>query len=113
MTNRRFLALTEKRIAVVKKLRDTKGKEYANSDTDRLANFKDVAKELGISPQQVLMVYFKKHMRSLDSFLRHHRTFTTESVQSRISDAITYLLLLEALIEDCPNKPRKKRQNDA
>jgi hypothetical protein len=35
-------------IAKCRVMRDTKGKEYANTETDRLANFKDIANELGV-----------------------------------------------------------------
>lgn len=78
----------------------TKGKEYANSDVDRLANFKEVAKEIGITPKQVLLVYLKKHMRSIESYVKNDRTYSNEKIEGRIIDAILYLELLAALIAD-------------
>lgn len=76
----------------------TKGHEYANSD-DRLANFKEVAAEIGITPEQVLLVYLKKHMRSVDAYCKNGKVFS-EPIKGRIIDAILYLELLAALIED-------------
>jgi hypothetical protein len=44
-------------------MRDTKGKEYANKETDRLANFKEIANELGVitkgEVRRVLTAHFK------------------------------------------------------
>ena len=99
MTFLRFEELQSELHEKIRAMTSTKGREYANSTVDRLANFKDVADELGLTPEQVLLVYLKKHMRSIDSFCKNGETFS-ESIQSRIVDAILYLELLAGLIED-------------
>lgn len=81
----------------VEEMRTTKGKEYANSE-DRFANFKRLASELGMSPEQVLWVYLTKHLDAIRSYIRTQQTHSTEPIQGRIVDAITYLTLLAGII---------------
>ncbi len=92
-------------------MRATKGKEYANHDTDRLANFKEIALEVGISPQAVLLVYSKKHGRAIDSYCKRGKTYSEESIKSRITDRILYDFLLLGLIEDEENETRDSGRN--
>ena len=77
----------------------TKGKEYSGTQ-DRLANFKNLAIDLGLLPQQILWVYLKKHLDSICSYIREGKTFSTESIQGRIMDARNYLALLYAMIQE-------------
>jgi hypothetical protein len=73
----------------------TKGKEYAQGD-DRLDNFKRFAKEIGITPEQVLWVYLKKHLDSIAYYVKYGK-LESESLESRILDARVYLSLLLGL----------------
>jgi hypothetical protein len=48
MTHEEFNLIFDELIEKCRGMRNTKGKEYANNDSDRLANFKDIAQELGV-----------------------------------------------------------------
>lgn len=89
-------------------LTDTKGEEYANSgerrDTDQLANFKRLAAEMGITPEQVLNVYLTKHMDGIKSYIRTGKVLS-EPIEGRIDDAILYLILLKGLVIDSRADP--------
>lgn len=100
MTFEQFEKLTEEIFDQIRKMRDTKGKEYANSQIDRLANFKDTAAELGLRPEQVLLVYSEKHGRAIKNYCKHGKSFSTESIEGRILDRIVYDFLLIGLIRD-------------
>jgi hypothetical protein len=80
-------------------MRNTKGREYSH-EGDRLANFKRIASELDIDPLIVCWVYFKKHVDSIASYVKEKREGLSEPVRGRIVDAITYLGLLNGLIEE-------------
>jgi hypothetical protein len=75
----------------------TKGKEYTQGD--RLDNFKRLAQETGITPEQVLWIYLKKHLDSIAYYVRHGK-LESESLESRILDARVYLSLLLGLAKE-------------
>ena len=80
-------------------LTDSKGREYANSN-DQLANFKRLADSLGLSKEQIVMVYLTKHLDSICSFVKNPHQDLSEPIDGRIHDAILYLNLLKACIQD-------------
>lgn len=80
-------------------LTDSKGREYANS-CDQLANFKRLSAQLGLSKEQVVMVYLSKHLDSIHSYVRNPDQDLSEPIQGRIHDAILYLILLKACIDE-------------
>jgi hypothetical protein len=84
----------------IREVRQTKGREYA-TDEDTLADFKEVAEEVGNTPFQVWATYVKKHERAIDTFIREGFT-KSESIEGRIIDVIVYHILLLGLIEDVP-----------
>ena len=86
------------------RMKDTKGKEYANS-TDRFANFNRLAEQLNLSNIQVAWVYTAKHLDAISSYCRTERTFSEEGMRGRIVDAIVYLTLIAGMIE---GKEKKK-----
>ena len=90
----RYLLPTTERLV---DLTRTKGREYANSD-DQLANFKRLGKQLGLSPEKVIMVYMTKHLDSIHSYVRNPEQDLSEPIDGRIDDAILYLILLKASI---------------
>jgi len=104
MTFPEFDSLMDRYYQKMVEMRKTKGKEYANSDTDRLANFKDIAKEIGIAPEAVLLVYSKKHGRAIDNYCKTGTSHSEESIKGRITDRILYDFLLLGLIEDQENE---------
>ena len=80
-------------------LTDSKGREYANS-CDQLANFKRLSAQLGLTKEQVVMVYLAKHLDSIHSYVRNPDQDLSEPIQGRIHDAILYLVLLKACIDE-------------
>jgi len=82
----------------IRKIRETKGREYA-TDEDTLADFKEVAAECGTTPLQCWATYVKKHERAIDAYIREG-SVKSESINDRILDVIVYHILLLGLIED-------------
>ncbi len=93
---------------------NSKGNEYSGTE-DTHANFKRLSKKLDIPKEKVLMVYLTKHLDSIDSFIRSgcNTENLTEPIEGRIMDAIVYLSLLGAMIQDNDDlelwKNQKKR----
>ena len=92
----------------VEEVMDNKGKEYSGKE-DRLANFKRNGKNLGLAPEAIWGVYCGKHWDSLMSFLKDLNSgidikalegVLSEPIDGRIMDIITYLILLQGLIEE-------------
>lgn len=78
-------------------MRDTKGKEYANSES-RFANFDRLSIQLDLKSYQIGWVYLTKHLDSIASYCKNGEIYSTESIQGRIVDAITYLTLIGGMI---------------
>lgn len=94
-----------------------KGQEYA-SNNDRLSNFKENAKKLGLTPIQVWAVYAFKHMDSIETYIRRthqhailqDRTIPeamadidatlSEPIIGRFDDAINYMHLGIAILKE-------------
>src|SRR5882757_1783035 len=76
-----------------------KRSEYIESSPDVLANFYFIANEMNLSTYQVLYVYLRKHFSSIATFCRTNEA-NSEPIERRIADAINFLRLLYALIED-------------
>jgi len=73
--------------------------EYAMDERNGCANFERVASDLGLTREEVLWVYLRKHFDGITSWIRGHRS-QRESVSGRINDAIVYLVILRAMVED-------------
>lgn len=72
----------------------TKGQEYTGNSPDRLNNFREAGKDIGLGMEQVWYTYFNKHLRALQSYIKNDcKTQSNESIQGRIVDLINYLLL--------------------
>lgn len=84
------------------KIMGTKGMEYTrgNADTDRLANFYRLGKELDLDPKIILWVYLSKHIDSIACYIKKGQEYSEERIESRIHDARNYLALLNGLIEE-------------
>jgi hypothetical protein len=83
-------------------LLNTKGLAYAGAQ-DSLANFKRNAERLGLSPFQIWAVYFNKHIDSINNAIKINPCVPvdkTEGLRGRIVDSITYLTLLQCLLDD-------------
>jgi hypothetical protein len=99
MTFQEFDAVSDKIIEEVRKMRDTKGKEYAGTK-DRFDNFNRLAARTGVPREIVWQVYFTKHIDALESFLRTGEVSSNEPIEGRIVDCITYLLLLAGMLKE-------------
>lgn len=82
------------------KIMKSKGMSYSGVYIDdKLANFKRVASETGLTPLQVWNVYFLKHKDAISSYIRGEYN-DSESIEGRIQDGINYLFLLYGLIKE-------------
>lgn len=79
-------------------LREAGQKEYAGG-SNGLGNFERLALELSMSREKILWVYLKKHLDGIVSYMNGHKS-QRENVRGRINDAIVYLVLLRAMVED-------------
>lgn len=84
----------------VAKIRATKGREYA-TDEDTLADFKEVARNAGITPLQCWLTYVEKHQRAIATFVREGDV-KSEAIEDRVLDVIVYHHLLLGLITEMP-----------
>ena len=103
-----FNAYFDHMISQVAKTRDDGQKEYARTEDNVFANFDRVANALNISREKALMVYLLKHIDGINAYLEGHHS-QREEVAGRITDAITYLFLLWAMIDG--EKDLKKLHN--
>jgi len=79
---------------------DRKGADYSHGgQVDAGRNFKRVAEKLDISLYIVWSIYFWKHIDSIFGWLNGNG-LKAEGIDSRITDAINYLLILMSLLED-------------
>lgn len=117
----------ETRLEIIRQLQeaeigmiDTKGREYTGgaeigNERDTLANFKDVAKQTGMTPMQCWGVYFLKHISSITTFISspEREADMAEPIDGRIIDARTYLGLLMCLIEEARGTDTPKAAPEA
>jgi len=94
MTFKEYDLITRKFMDDTLKMGEGKGREYANS-SDRLDNFKRIAKQTGTTPEIVAMVYATKHWDSINWAIKNKNY---KDIDGRIADVINYLLLLRAII---------------
>lgn len=100
MTAEQFDRLTETLNRNRRAIVEAKRPEYTEGHVDVLSNFKVVAAEIGISPIQVWYTYFRKHIMSIAQFGKNPTLSMSEPITGRIADAMNYLELLNALIQD-------------
>jgi hypothetical protein len=100
VTKDKFQIMLNEVLDSMRALTASKGEEYARSD-DQFANFKRSAEEAGVTKFQIWLVFFNKHMDSIKYFVKHGELKSTETLLSRIDDAILYLILMRGMyIED-------------
>lgn len=90
--------LIDQTLGDIHDLNDSKGREYA-SEADGLANFKNRAEQMGITPLQVWGIFYGKHSDAIFSYLKRGEVLS-EPIEGRIDDAILYLVLLKALVRE-------------
>ena len=113
MTKQEFTEEVVKKIlAEIEGIWSTKGEAYAPDSTDRLSNFKEVGRQLGITPMQTWGVYFTKHRIAVESFIKRGCKDLPgdEPIEGRILDCIVYLFLLRGLVLE---QRQRHQLNDA
>ena len=95
-----FLKLLDELQIKEKDINITKGKEYADGDEDALLNFKRTARDVGITPLQVLAVFMHKHFDSIMRYTKMGYSESEEPIAGRIADLRLYAALGLALIEE-------------
>ena len=87
----------------VQQTRDDGQKEYAHTEDNVFANFDRVGSLLSITSEKTLMVYLLKHIDGITAYIAGHKS-QREDVRGRIKDAIVYLMLLWAMVEERDEK---------
>jgi hypothetical protein len=90
----------------LKSLWEEKNKEYAE-DGDSFASIDASAKRAGVSRESTMLILFEKHLSSISKYIRNGKLTSTETVQSRIKDAIVYLYMLYVSIDEKEQKSGK------
>lgn len=98
MNKGHFDRFFEHMIQEVKETRDCGQKEYAK-EGNVFEDFHQTSTLLGVSPFVTLYTFLNKHMRGIASWIKGHQS-QREDVTGRIKDAIVYLFLLWAMIEE-------------
>ncbi len=79
----------------------TKGDEYTVGSVDRLANFRSVGSEVVIGMEKVWYVFFTKHLRALQSYIKNDCVVKSEEpIKGRIKDLVVYLLLFYKMTQE-------------
>ncbi len=97
MTLEEFDKFFEGMVEEERQLLSKKGQEYSGK-ADRHLNFKRLAAQLNLTPEQVLWVYLTKHLDGILSYIRGEYR-GSEPIRGRIQDARNYLALLAGMIE--------------
>ena len=77
-------------------------KEYARDKDNVFANFERIANDMNLSKELVLWIYLYKHIDGIKAHIQGH-TSQREDVRGRITDAIVYLNILWAMIDNDEN----------
>ena len=94
-----FNKLKDELLAEADSLMNCKNEDYTKGNEDYLANFKE-GNLFGISPLQTCGLFMKKHMDAIYNYIKSGGQSESEPIRERIKDAINYLILLNALIEE-------------
>jgi hypothetical protein len=104
MTNEQFAEVIEATKAKIDLLGATKGIDYAEA-SDRLYNFREEAREAGVSDFQVWSIYFGKHANAIRKAIRRCPTDPAstkkgEPLTENVYDVVMYGILLLGLLAD-------------
>lgn len=101
MNTQKFIESIDQLYARLQSLTATKGEEYKRREDNQFSNFERGATTLGLTREQVLMVYLSKHLDSITTYIRDRANgqekVYAEPISGRIDDAILYLLLLRGM----------------
>jgi hypothetical protein len=103
MNQKEFDKILNVRLETIKTVLESKVQEYAQ-ENDRLYNFKVAAQIDGETPAEALWGMLKKHLVCIMDMKDGKLEATEATVNEKIGDAINYLILLEALFKENPEK---------
>lgn len=96
MTHLEFTSIVTEELENIKNILIKKGIEYTPDD-DRLSAFKKGSDLLQSTPAKTLLGYLTKHIISIYDMIKSDDKFTKELWVEKITDTISYLLLLLAI----------------
>ena len=101
-----FNNLVEEQFGICRAILETKGREYAPDEGDRLSAFKTAGSVLHRTPIQALGGQMSKHTISLFEMIEQNNQ-DLDLWQEKLTDQINYLLLLKGLLYDfeAPGQP--------
>lgn len=104
MKHVQFLQILDEVNVKLHALTASKGEEYKGGEDDQIGNFRRMATKTGLTMEQIWQVFFHKHIDAIDTFVRDKAAgkdrARSEPIESRIDDAILYLVLLRAILRD-------------
>ena len=56
--------------------------------------FTEIGKEMGVNPETVWYIYFKKGLMAIENYCKTNKTHSDENIDDRILDAVNYLIIL-------------------
>jgi len=99
MTSKEFEKIFRHRIQHLDMTLIQKAKGYAFNN-DRLHNFKMSAGITRDTPVQTAWSFMAKHLTSIKDMVDGHYVPTPENLDEKITDAIAYLILIEACLKE-------------
>lgn len=113
MNNQRFIAIMQHRITACQDVMGAKSAEYA-TDTDKLANFREIAIECELPLIKVAQVLGAKHFVSVRKIIRDvisgkFATITDALMDEKFTDAINYLIILEAITREAQDEHEREK----
>ena len=102
MTSKQLEDLSELLLGSAKEVMFKKNQDYSKikGGGDALSQFKETAKDLGVSPLAVWYVYAKKHWSAIQAYVKNNGVVESEPIEERMVDMINYILLLNGLLID-------------
>lgn len=104
MTTQDYDKVADGLLAVAREIETSKRPGYTLGDTDVLANFKRTAERAGISVGQAWTVFFMKHIDAITSIMSRPDLPVSEEPEGRFADAVNYLRLGFAILQE--QKPK-------
>lgn len=84
---------------------EKKGRDY-NPDDVAFSEVREIAADVGIKPEQVLMVFANKHWQAVKAHAKSGQ-LASEPIRERLKDMANYMALYAVMIEEGANaKPQ-------
>ena len=100
MTQAEYEVVAGELMALAQSIEDSKRGGYTRGSDDVLANFKRAAEYAGVEAGQAWAVFFLKHVDAIVSMMTRPELPVSEEPQGRYADAINYLRLGWALLQE-------------